>query len=126
MDERSSNWERSELIMKILVPHINLEMNIATSNVHAIIYSVTYIVFRYGSGTDPGLILLLFFSFLFFQIDALGKRSKEAEAAFLNVYKRLIDVPGMLTYCPVLKIKHVYRLKFHQTFSPLPGVWLQN
>lgn len=28
------------------------------------------------------------------QIDALGKRSKEAEAAFLNVYKRLIDVPG--------------------------------
>uniref|UniRef100_A0A670Y6L5 Protein CASP n=1 Tax=Pseudonaja textilis TaxID=8673 RepID=A0A670Y6L5_PSETE len=27
------------------------------------------------------------------EIDALGKRSKEAEAAFLNVYKRLIDVP---------------------------------
>uniref|UniRef100_A0ACB8EE63 Uncharacterized protein n=1 Tax=Sphaerodactylus townsendi TaxID=933632 RepID=A0ACB8EE63_9SAUR len=27
-------------------------------------------------------------------IDALGKRSKEAEAAFLNVYKRLIDVPA--------------------------------
>jgi hypothetical protein len=29
-----------------------------------------------------------------FQIDALSKRSKEAEAAFLTVYKRLIDVPG--------------------------------
>ncbi|KAB0398220.1 hypothetical protein E2I00_014918, partial [Balaenoptera physalus] len=29
-------------------------------------------------------------------IDALSKRSKEAEAAFLNVYKRLIDVPGTL------------------------------
>ncbi|XP_036624020.1 homeobox protein cut-like 1 [Trichosurus vulpecula] len=28
------------------------------------------------------------------EIDALSKRSKEAEAAFLNVYKRLIDVPG--------------------------------
>uniref|UniRef100_A0A8C3WQC2 Protein CASP n=1 Tax=Catagonus wagneri TaxID=51154 RepID=A0A8C3WQC2_9CETA len=27
------------------------------------------------------------------EIDALSKRSKEAEAAFLNVYKRLIDVP---------------------------------
>lgn len=31
----------------------------------------------------------------FFQIDALSKRSKESEAAFLSVYKRLIDVPGM-------------------------------
>ena len=29
-----------------------------------------------------------------FQIDALSKRSKEAEGSFLNVYKRLIDVPG--------------------------------
>lgn len=28
------------------------------------------------------------------QIDALSKRSKEAEAAFLNVYKKIIDVPG--------------------------------
>ncbi|XP_072557156.1 cut-like homeobox 1b isoform X2 [Paramormyrops kingsleyae] len=27
------------------------------------------------------------------EIDALSKRSKDAEAAFLNVYKRLIDVP---------------------------------
>ncbi|XP_071377707.1 cut-like homeobox 1b isoform X8 [Centroberyx affinis] len=27
------------------------------------------------------------------EIDALSKRSKEAEAAFLNVYKKLIDVP---------------------------------
>nr|XP_033777487.1 homeobox protein cut-like 1 isoform X2 [Geotrypetes seraphini] len=27
------------------------------------------------------------------EIDALSKRSKEAEAAFLNVYKRLIDIP---------------------------------
>lgn len=44
---------------------------------------------------------LFFFLFIYFQIDALGKRSKEAEAAFLNVYKRLIDVPGMHTYCLV-------------------------
>lgn len=36
----------------------------------------------------------LCFSSTPFQIDALSKRSKEAEAAFLNVYKRLIDVPG--------------------------------
>lgn len=70
--------------------------------------------------------LFSYFLFLFSQIDALGKRSKEAEAAFLNVYKRLIDVPGTLTYCAVLKSKHVYRLKFHWTFSPLPGVWLQD
>uniref|UniRef100_A0A3Q2NZP8 Cux N-terminal domain-containing protein n=1 Tax=Fundulus heteroclitus TaxID=8078 RepID=A0A3Q2NZP8_FUNHE len=28
------------------------------------------------------------------EIDALSKRSKEAEAAFLNVYKKIIDVPG--------------------------------
>lgn len=34
-----------------------------------------------------------------FQIDALSKRSKEAEAAFLNVYKRLIDVPGKSSSC---------------------------
>uniref|UniRef100_S4RQ68 Cux N-terminal domain-containing protein n=1 Tax=Petromyzon marinus TaxID=7757 RepID=S4RQ68_PETMA len=27
------------------------------------------------------------------EIDALSKRSKEAETAFLNVYKRFIDVP---------------------------------
>lgn len=31
---------------------------------------------------------------LSFQIDAVSKRSKESEAAFLNVYKRFIDVPG--------------------------------
>ncbi|XP_072515654.1 homeobox protein cut-like 1 [Salminus brasiliensis] len=31
--------------------------------------------------------------FSLFQIDALCKRSKESEAAFLSVYKRLIDVP---------------------------------
>lgn len=31
---------------------------------------------------------------LFLQIDALSKRSKEAENAFLNVYKKIIDVPG--------------------------------
>ncbi|KAJ8402222.1 hypothetical protein AAFF_G00370870, partial [Aldrovandia affinis] len=30
------------------------------------------------------------------EIDALSKRSKESEAAFLNVYKRLIDVPASL------------------------------
>lgn len=33
-------------------------------------------------------------SFSLLQIDALSKRSKEAEAAFLNVYKKIIDVPG--------------------------------
>ena len=28
------------------------------------------------------------------EIDFLSKRSKNAEAAFLSVYKKLIDVPG--------------------------------
>lgn len=32
------------------------------------------------------------------QIDALSKRSKEAEAAFLNVYKKIIDVPGKIMF----------------------------
>uniref|UniRef100_A0A667YBM8 Cut-like homeobox 1b n=1 Tax=Myripristis murdjan TaxID=586833 RepID=A0A667YBM8_9TELE len=35
------------------------------------------------------------------EIDALSKRSKEAEAAFLNVYKKLIDVPDPV---PVLEL----------------------
>lgn len=39
--------------------------------------------------------VIVFFFPSFFQIDALSKRSKESEAAFLSVYKRLIDVPGM-------------------------------
>ncbi|CAB1316499.1 unnamed protein product, partial [Coregonus sp. 'balchen'] len=30
-------------------------------------------------------------------IDAVSKRSKESEAAFLNVYKRFIDVPAVLS-----------------------------
>lgn len=50
-------------------------------------------------GELPQLTINLFFSFSFFllvslQIDALSKRSKEAENAFLNVYKKIIDVPG--------------------------------
>ncbi len=28
------------------------------------------------------------------EIDSLSKRSKNAEAAFLSIYKKLIDVPG--------------------------------
>lgn len=28
------------------------------------------------------------------EIDALSKRSKSAEASFLSVYKKLIDLPG--------------------------------
>ena len=30
------------------------------------------------------------------EIDSLSKRSKNAEAAFLSIYKRLIDLPGMI------------------------------
>ena len=37
------------------------------------------------------------------EVDSLSKRSKNAEAAFLSVYKKLIDVPGKLlavsTFC---------------------------
>ncbi|XP_054703149.1 protein CASP isoform X8 [Grus americana] len=42
------------------------------------------------------------------EIDALGKRSKEAEAAFLNVYKRLIDVPDPV---PALDLGQQLQLK---------------
>ncbi|KAM8975561.1 protein CASP isoform 2-T2 [Pelodytes ibericus] len=42
------------------------------------------------------------------EIDALSKRSKEAEAAFLNVYKRLIDVPDPV---PVLDLGQQLQLK---------------
>lgn len=41
------------------------------------------------------IIITFFFSS---QIDALSKRSKEAEAAFLNVYKKIIDVPGKIMF----------------------------
>uniref|UniRef100_A0A2I3S2D8 Protein CASP n=1 Tax=Pan troglodytes TaxID=9598 RepID=A0A2I3S2D8_PANTR len=47
------------------------------------------------------------FTTLFF-IDALSKRSKEAEAAFLNVYKRLIDVPDPV---PALDLGQQLQLK---------------
>ncbi|XP_069040577.1 homeobox protein cut-like 1 isoform X5 [Lepisosteus oculatus] len=42
------------------------------------------------------------------EIDALSKRSKEAEAAFLNVYKRLIDVPDPV---PALELGQQLQLK---------------
>ncbi|XP_036392892.1 homeobox protein cut-like 1 isoform X3 [Megalops cyprinoides] len=42
------------------------------------------------------------------EIDALSKRSKEAEAAFLNVYKRLIDVPDPV---PALDLAQQLQLK---------------
>ncbi|EPY83927.1 CCAAT displacement protein isoform a-like protein [Camelus ferus] len=44
----------------------------------------------------------------FTDIDALSKRSKEAEAAFLNVYKRLIDVPDPV---PALDLGQQLQLK---------------
>ncbi|XP_069083051.1 homeobox protein cut-like 1 isoform X1 [Pleurodeles waltl] len=42
------------------------------------------------------------------EIDALSKRSKEAEAGFLNVYKRLIDVPDP---APALDLGQQLQLK---------------
>ncbi|KAG5844472.1 hypothetical protein ANANG_G00162880 [Anguilla anguilla] len=42
------------------------------------------------------------------QIDALSKRSKESEAAFLNVYKRLIDVPDPV---PALEVGQQLQVK---------------
>ncbi|XP_070340491.1 homeobox protein cut-like 1 isoform X4 [Equus asinus] len=42
------------------------------------------------------------------EIDALSKRSKEAEAAFLNVYKRLIDVPDPV---PALELGQQLQVK---------------
>lgn len=50
--------------------------------------------------------------FLLHQVVALSKRSKEAEAAFLSVYKQLIEAPGdllciakVLCYCILF---HIY------------------
>ncbi|XP_072320172.1 cut-like homeobox 1b isoform X2 [Eucyclogobius newberryi] len=45
------------------------------------------------------------------EIDALSKRSKEAEAAFLNVYKKIIDVPDPL---PVLELAQQLQLKLQR------------
>ncbi|TRY89080.1 hypothetical protein DNTS_009802 [Danionella cerebrum] len=42
------------------------------------------------------------------EIDALSKRSKESETAFLNVYKRLIDVPNPV---PALELSQQLHLK---------------
>ncbi|KAG1935461.1 cut-like homeobox 1b [Pimephales promelas] len=42
------------------------------------------------------------------EVDALSKRSKESETAFLNVYKRLIDVPDPV---PVLELSQQLHLK---------------
>lgn len=44
--------------------------------------------------TSPVFCCVITIFHLFLQIDALSKRSKEAENAFLNVYKKIIDVPG--------------------------------
>ncbi|XP_031439327.1 homeobox protein cut-like 1 [Clupea harengus] len=46
------------------------------------------------------------------EVDALSKRSKEAEAAFLNVYKRLIDVPDPV---PVLELTQQLHLKVQRS-----------
>ncbi|XP_061136176.1 cut-like homeobox 1b isoform X2 [Syngnathus typhle] len=45
------------------------------------------------------------------EIDALSKRSKEAEAAFLNVYKKIIDVPDPV---PVLELAQQLQLKLQR------------
>uniref|UniRef100_A0A8P4KN32 Protein CASP n=1 Tax=Dicentrarchus labrax TaxID=13489 RepID=A0A8P4KN32_DICLA len=44
-------------------------------------------------------------------IDALSKRSKEAENAFLNVYKKIIDVPDPV---PVLELAQQLQLKLQR------------
>ncbi|KAM3615674.1 uncharacterized protein V6R79_006090 [Siganus canaliculatus] len=45
------------------------------------------------------------------EIDALSKRSKEAENAFLNVYKKIIDVPDPV---PVLELAQQLQLKLQR------------
>ncbi|XP_048122867.1 LOW QUALITY PROTEIN: cut-like homeobox 1b [Alosa alosa] len=47
------------------------------------------------------------------EIDALSRRSKEAEAAFLNVYKRLIDVPDPVPVLDLAQQLHVKVQKMH-------------
>ena len=42
------------------------------------------------------------------EIDSLSRRSKNAEALFLMVYKRLVDMPGDVVV--TLSVKRQYRL----------------
>ena len=41
---------------------------------------------------------LKYYFILHLQIDALSKRSKASETAFLSIYKKLVDVPGIIMY----------------------------
>ncbi|XP_051540367.1 homeobox protein cut-like 1 [Myxocyprinus asiaticus] len=47
------------------------------------------------------------------EIDALSKRSKESEAAFLNVYKRLVDVPDPVSALEAAQQLQVTVRKMH-------------
>ncbi|XP_067220996.1 cut-like homeobox 1b isoform X1 [Chanodichthys erythropterus] len=53
------------------------------------------------------------------EIDALSKRSKESETAFLNVYKRLIDVPDPV---PVLELSQ----QLHQKVQRMHDIDTEN
>lgn len=53
------------------------------------------------------------------EIDALSKRSKESETAFLNVYKRLIDVPDPV---PVLELSQ----QLHQKVQRMNDIDTEN
>ena len=50
-------------------------------------------------------VLVIMFYILLFQIDALSKRSKASETAFLSIYKKLVDVPG-IDYSEILQNLH--------------------
>ena len=41
------------------------------------------------------------------EIDSLSKRSKNAEAAFLSVYKKLIDLPGKIELFMIIVINYM-------------------
>ena len=41
------------------------------------------------------------------EIDSLSKRSKNAEAAFLSVYKKLIDLPGKIELFMTIVINYM-------------------
>ena len=41
------------------------------------------------------------------EIDSLSKRSKNAEAAFLSVYKKLIDLPGKIELFMTIVINYI-------------------
>lgn len=94
-----------EEVRRCTYTRLSGEHVVPTASEHLAVCGIAYVDCQRGSECDSGLDVLVKMAqeekterhvslCSVFQIDALSKRSKESEAAFLNVYKRLIDAPG--------------------------------